>query len=291
MPDLALLATIARESLTRGRVDRIPEPDLVMDDPDKVAAFTRAGREDGVMAPVYLFHCAQMCEVIRPGDRVVDLGCGPATQIAMVARLVPEARFLGVDLSDGMLARARAHAAGLGLANLEFACGDITRLDFIADASVDVVCSTVALHQLPDLDAFERTLAEAARVLKPGGGLYIVDFTRLKSARSIDYFANQYADRQPELFTIDYLNSLRAAFTLEEFGAAVERHLRGRALVHAMFMLRYMAAIKSPTRAGTPSALRSHLRAAQAALPAHHLADLRNLRMLFRLGGLPSTLL
>jgi arsenite methyltransferase len=291
MADLALFATIVREALTRERIGRVPEPDLVMDDPDKVAAFTRAGREDGVMAPVYLFHCAQMCEVIRPGDLVIDLGCGPGTQIAMVARLHREARFLGIDLSEGMLARARDHARAVGATNLEFACGDITRLDFLADASVDVVCSTVALHQLPDLDALERTLAEVARVLKPGGGLYIVDFTRLKSARAIDYFANQYADRQPELFTLDYLNSLRAAFTLEEFSSAVARHLQGRALLHAMFMLRYMAAIKSPARSAGLPALRERLRLARGGLPAHHAADLRNLSLLFRLGGMRSGLL
>src|SRR5204863_5016089 len=100
-----------REAMTRERSARAPEPDLVMDDPDKVTAYTRAGREDGVMAPVYLFHCAQICDVIRPGDTVVDLGCGPATQLAMVARLNPEVRFTGIDLSDEMLDRARAHVA------------------------------------------------------------------------------------------------------------------------------------------------------------------------------------
>jgi hypothetical protein len=56
-------------------------------------------------------------------------------------------------------------------------------------------------------------------------------------------------------------------------------------------MLRYMAAIKSPARGGAMPSLRAHLLEAHGALPAHHAADLRNLRMLFRLGGLPSALL
>ena len=68
MPSLPVLKTLLRELTTREQSARINEPDLVMDDPDKVAAYTRAGREDGVMAPVYLFHCAQICAVIRPGD-------------------------------------------------------------------------------------------------------------------------------------------------------------------------------------------------------------------------------
>src|SRR5256885_4073148 len=107
MPSLAVLQVLLREVLTRERAPRIPEPDLVMDDPAKVAAYIEAGHADGVMAPVYLFHCAQACEVIRAGDLVVDLACGPANQLAMIAALNPKAQFVGVDLSEPMLAQAR----------------------------------------------------------------------------------------------------------------------------------------------------------------------------------------
>jgi hypothetical protein len=60
--------TLIRELSTSERSVRINEPDLVMDDTEKVNAYTRSGREDGVMTPVYLFHCAQICEVIHPAD-------------------------------------------------------------------------------------------------------------------------------------------------------------------------------------------------------------------------------
>ena len=291
MLNTALIGTFLREATARERTQRVPEPDLVMDDPEKVAAFTRAGREDGVMAPVYLFHCAQICEVIRPGDHVVDLGCGPGTQLAMVARLNPDAHFLGIDLSAEMLDRATGHVRALGLRNIEFAVGDITRLATMPTASVDAICSTVAFHQLPDVAHLGRAAAEGARILKAGGGVYIVDFARLKSQRSIDYFANQYADRQPELFTLDYLNSLKAAFTLAELRAVVQTHLNGRAQVYAMFAMHFMAAIKSPARALDSNGVRSQLRELRQALPGHHAKDLSNLVNLFRLGGLHSRLL
>ena len=155
MPSLSVVRTLLRELVTSERTERIPEPDLVMDNPEKVAAYTRAGREDGVMAPVYLFHCAQICEVIRPGDVAVDLGCGPATQLAMVARLNPDTHFIGVDLSDEMLKRAKGHVDEQGLRNVEFRQGDISRLESFADNSVDTVFSTVALHHLPDLQTLE----------------------------------------------------------------------------------------------------------------------------------------
>lgn len=292
MPSLPVLKTLARELVSRERSPRRTEPDLVMDDPEKVAAYTRAGREDGVMAPVYLFHCAQVCEVIRPGDTVVDLGCGPATQLAMVARLNPDVRFVGVDLSEEMLERARAYGAEQGLGNVAFQQADVTDLGFLGDASVDAVFSTVALHHLPDVDHLERTFAEVARVLRPGGGLYLVDFGHLKSERSIEYFAYQYSDRQPELFTLDYLYSLRAAFPLADFQRLTDRHLAGRARVYSTFLMPFMVVVKSPPRAGeVPQGVRAGLAALRAALPSYHRTDLQDLRTFFRLGGLASPLL
>lgn len=292
MPSLPVLKTLARELVSRERSPRRTEPDLVMDDPEKVAAYTRAGREDGVMAPVYLFHCAQVCEVIRPGDTVVDLGCGPATQLAMVARLNPDVRFVGVDLSEEMLERARAYGAEQGLGNVAFQQADVTDLGFLGDASVDAVFSTVALHHLPDVDHLERTFAEVARVLRPGGGLYLVDFGHLKSEKSIEYFAYQYSDRQPELFTLDYLYSLRAAFPLADFQRLTDRHLAGRARVYSTFLMPFMVVVKSPPRAGeVPQGVRAGLAALRAALPSYHRTDLQDLRTFFRLGGLASPLL
>ena len=268
----------------------MPEPDLVMADPDQVAAYTRAGREDGVMAPVYLFHAANACEVIRPGDTVVDLACGPGTQLAMVARLNPESRFLGVDLSDEMLTRARNYAAQQMLENIEFHKGDVSALDFLGDASVDALISSMALHHLPDEAALEQTFREVARVLKPGGGVYLVDFGHLKSKKSIEYFANQYADRQPAIFTEDYRNSLWAAFPLSAFQHAA-KHLDARATVYSTFIFPFMVATKSPPRRLADDAVRAEIAALRAQLPAHHQRDLKDLSSFFRLGGLRCALL
>lgn len=291
MPSPAVVATLLREFVTFSRSRRVTEPDLVMDDPEKVAAYTRAGREDGVMAPVYLFHCAQICEVVRPQDTVVDLGCGPATQLAMVARLNPAARFIGVDLSLDMLERARQHVMELGLPNIELRHGAMTELGTFADQSVDAVISTVALHHLPDVDALERTFAEIARVLKPEGGLYIVDFGHLRSEKSINYFAYQYADRQPELFTLDYLYSLRAAFALKDFRRLAEKYLKGRARLYSTFLMPFMVAIKSPPHADHETDKLKELHTLKAQLPEWHRRDLADLQTFFRLGGLRSRLL
>lgn len=287
MPKPIVLRTLVRELLTSERAPRVTEPDLVMDDPAKAAAFNEAGGPRGVMAPVYLFHASQACDVIRAGDRVVDLGCGPANQLAIVARLNPDARFLGVDLSPPMLERAREHVASEGLGNVEFRESDVADLASLPDASVDVVMSTMALHHLPTVEHLQSTLEGACRVLKPGGGLYITDFGHLKSERSIESFAHEYADRQPELFTLDYLYSLRAAFPVHEFRKAGACLLQ-RARLYTTFVAPYMIAFKSPPRGGPDSARTAALREMRASLPRFQQADFRDLTTFFGLGGMRS---
>ena len=290
MPSAAVVRSLIRELLTLERSPRIPEPDLVMDDPEQVAAYVEASREHGVMAPVYLYHGANMCEVIRPGDSVLDLACGPANQLALVARLNPDTKFIGMDLSAPMLARAQTLIAEQGLANVSFRQGDITDLSVFPQASVDVVVSTMALHHLPDPQALALTYAEVARVLKPGGGIYMVDFGHLKARRNIEYFGNQYADRQPPLFTLDYVNSLHAAFYLQDIRRAVQP-LLGQARLYTTFLAPFMVALKSPARHGQDPQLTAALGKLKQKLPDWHQADFADLTTFFRLGGLSCGLL
>lgn len=291
MPSIAMAKILFWELLGAKSQPRKTEPDLVMDDPDKVAAYTRAGRVDGVMAPVYLHHCAHISEVICPGDRVLDLACGPATQLAMVAQFHPSCQFTGVDLSEQMLGRAEAHVADLGLANVDFVRSDISKLQAFEDNSVDAVYSTVALHHLPDVAALKRTFSEVARVLKPGGGVYLVDFGHLKSQQTIDYFAYQYADRQAELFTLDYLYSLEAAFGKGDFESAVAESLSEYAKLYSSFLVLYNVAIKSERRAEFDPDLKQKLVKLRSALPAYHKRDISDLIFSFAMSGMRTKLL
>ena len=285
-PSPQALKVVWRELLTRERSVRVPEPDLVMDDPEQVAAYVRAGGEDGARASVYLYHTAQICDVIRPGDLVVDLACGPLNQLAIVARMNPEVRFVGIDLSERMLRVARDTIEEMRLANVTLIQGDITRLDMLENESVDAVVSTVSLHHLPTRDHLERAFAEANRILKGGGGLYLVDFGHLKSERSIDYFAHQYAYMQPELFVRDYLFSLRAAFPRAEFEQAYRRHLLWRGRFYAMFPVPFFVAVKGASRRGEDPALVRRLQARRRELSAFSERDLADLITFFRAGGL-----
>src|SRR4029453_6138706 len=141
MPKLAFVPVILREGLGKRTLPREPEPDLVMQDEEQVRAYTLAGRIDGVRSAAYVFHRAQGPPVFYGARRVIDLGCGPATQLAQIASLNPQSEFVGIDLSPTMLESARNHVAACGLKNVTFSAGDITSLSQIADQSVDAVIS------------------------------------------------------------------------------------------------------------------------------------------------------
>lgn len=285
MPNPALIPVFLRELLVERTLPREPEPDLVMDDPDQVAAYAEAGRIDGVMAASYLFHSARVSQVISGCETVLDLGCGPATQLAQIAEFNPGIRFTGLDLSPTMLSDAEKHVRALGLSNVDFRQGDVSLLDGIATASYDAVISTMALHHLPTFDLLDRTFAQARRVLKPGGALYLTDFGRLKSLKSVIFFAYMNARYQPHLFSLDYERSLRAAFLKEQFDALAAKHFEREVRVEATFKVPFLVIVKTPDRV-LPEAVRQQVVQRYRALKPRYRRDLNDIRTFFALGGL-----
>jgi arsenite methyltransferase len=109
---------------------------------------------------------------VRPGERVLDVGSGPGFLAAeMAADAGAGGRVHGLDPSDSMLDLARRRTAGPDAAPLEFQVGDALAVPF-ADASFDAVVSTQVLEYVEDVAA---ALAEARRVLRPGGRLLVLD--------------------------------------------------------------------------------------------------------------------
>lgn len=288
MPQLSMLPTLIRENIVSRTLPREPEPDLVMDTPENVAAFVDAGRIDGVMSASYLFQSARVTQLIQGCQRVVDLGCGPATQLAQIAELNPDIQFIGVDLSEKMLEEGHRHIKKLGLSNVEFQLNSMTQVTGIPDASADAVISTLALHHLPTFEDLRRTFQEVRRILKPGGRIYLVDLGRLKSLKSVLYFAYMNRKYQPHLFSLDYERSLRAAFLLDDFKQLAAEELTPQAHVYKTFALPVLLLVTTPDQPLRDPALREKLKTMRRALPSKYRVQLDDIRLLFKLDGLPN---
>jgi SAM-dependent methyltransferase len=174
----------------------------------------REGETDGLPTEAVLasLGCGNPLAVadLAEGERVLDLGSGGGIDVLLSARRVGPAGFAyGVDMTDDMLALARANAAKAGAANVEFLKGEIEALP-LPDAAVDVVISNCVINLSADKPA---VLAEMHRVLVPGGRIGISDMVAGDHLSAADRAAaGSYVDCiAGALSRSEYLDGLAAA--------------------------------------------------------------------------------
>jgi SAM-dependent methyltransferase len=119
-----------------------------------------------------------MLGLINPGEIVVDVGSGSAFDSLIASKMVgPEGKVIGIDMTDEMLNKARAGAETMGASHVEFRQGFAENLP-LPEGYADVVISNGVLNLTLEK---AKTLSEWARILKPGGRLYIGDILVAKA--------------------------------------------------------------------------------------------------------------
>jgi len=115
---------------------------------------------------------------LRAGERALEIGYGTGHSLVQLARAVgPDGKVFGIDLSDGMRARAQERLEKEGLLRrVELTCGDATRLAY-SDGSMDAVFMSFTL-ELFDTPEIPRVLAECRRVMRAGGRIGVVAITK-----------------------------------------------------------------------------------------------------------------
>lgn len=144
---------------------------------------------------------------LRDGEIVLDLGSGAGADVLISAtRVGPQGLVIGIDMTDEMLELARSNAAEAGIANVRFVKGYIEELP-LPSGSVDVVISNCVLNLVADKT---RVLAEAARVLCPGGRIAVSDV-----------IADSEMDNATRADMQRWTGCIAGALTREEFESAL----------------------------------------------------------------------
>jgi ubiquinone/menaquinone biosynthesis C-methylase UbiE len=154
----------------------------------------------------------------RRANRILDLGAGTAQIPIELLRQLPHSYITAVDAAEQMLAVARENIAAAGLTDrIDLVHADAKHLPF-DDGSYDVVISNSIVHHIPEPGA---VIAEAIRVTAPGGLLFHRDLARPPDETQLEQFVATYAGDSTPYQRKLFVDSLRAALTVEELRTLV----------------------------------------------------------------------
>ncbi|HYA38103.1 MAG TPA: class I SAM-dependent methyltransferase [Candidatus Methylomirabilis sp.] len=206
---------------------RVPEPEL-MDEAAQARAYAAADFSEPHQAFVDGFR--EHFPRHRP-RRVLDLGCGAADITIRFAHACADCELTGVDGAAVMLALAREAVARAGLTQRIRLVEARLPERALPERTFDTVISNSLLHHLADPQVLWNACAGYA---VPGAAVWVVDLRRPDSREQAERLVREYSGAEPEILQRDFLNSLLAAYRLQEIVAQLARAGLARFQVEAV---------------------------------------------------------
>jgi long-chain acyl-CoA synthetase len=222
-----LVRILLNERVLPRRLERIPEPDAVMDTSDQVVAWHHEGQAEGPLDPVYHLVARAVSRLCPPRGLVIDLGCGTGHFITHLATLRPDLFAIGFDLSPRMVSLGNQALKEKGLASrIQLRVGDMTRFADEVPPDTNVIVSLFSMHHLPNPELRDAALAQIQIARRrTSASLLIFDESRPRRDQTALLFPKVFTPDAPESFRVDSVNSLRASWTFEELGGAIRQKL------------------------------------------------------------------
>jgi predicted unusual protein kinase regulating ubiquinone biosynthesis (AarF/ABC1/UbiB family)/ubiquinone/menaquinone biosynthesis C-methylase UbiE len=223
-PDFWRMMRLAWNERQAARLTRAPEPSVIMDDPEQVKAFHRAGRGQGSMQPIYYFNALRLSQMTPPGGFVVDFGSGSGQFLRYFAEMRPDIRILGFDLSDEMIEVGNQMLQATNLSSrVKIVKGDMTTFTAPENERVHVVSSIFSLHHLPSIKDVHLCLARMARIREEqGAGVWIFDCARPRHPQTPLEYPELVMKDAPKVLLDDFENTLIASWSFQELIEATD---------------------------------------------------------------------
>jgi SAM-dependent methyltransferase len=199
-----------------GPMDRIPEPELMLD-PEQALAYAQADFEEPHSRFVELFSECFFGEPVE--GCVLDLGCGPGDIALRFARAYPSCLVDGVDGSQAMIDAGKDALARSGVADRVRLVRCLLPQDTPPRSTYDAAITNSLLHHLSDPMVLWRAVRAYVR---PGAPVFVMDLMRPESRAAAERLVDEHAAGEPEVLREDFFNSLCAAYRPEEVKAQIK---------------------------------------------------------------------